>query len=225
MPIRKTPLVSGEFYHIFNHGIDYRDICSSIREYRRLLLTLWYYQPINVQLKLSHYLALSSDAQQQLIGEINQKPKLIEIHAYCLMPNHYHLLLKQISNNGISTFVGNFQNSFTKYYNTKHDRRGSLFLTPFRAKHISTQEQYLHVSRYIHLNRYSSEIVKDINFIQTDPSTSLPYYLHTIQADRQLIYTDQLESYFKNSEQHWQFIIDNADYQRQLDHIKHLIEE
>jgi putative transposase len=225
MPVRKTPLVSGEYYHVFNHGIDYHDICETEREYRRLLLALWFYQSIEVQLKLSHYLSTSSDVQQNLINEINNKPRLIELHAFSIMPNHYHLLVKQLMDNGISTFIGNFQNSYTKYFNAKYERLGSLFLTPFRAKRIYTEEQFLHVTRYIHLNRYSSGFITELDQLRTDPYSSLPYYIHTLPTERLLVYTNQLESMFSNPEKHWEFIQDNADYQRQLEHIKHLIEE
>lgn len=225
MPIRKIPLVSGEFYHVFNHGIDYRDVCHNNREYQRLLLTLWFYQPQFVQMKLSKYLTLATSARVQLIEEINHKPKCIEIQAYSLMPNHYHLIIKQIADKGISTFVGNFQNSYTKYYNKKHDRHGSLFLVPFRARHISSEAQYLHVCRYVHLNRYSSGFVSSIEALRDNPLSSLPYYLNTLTQKRKIVSQDMLQQLFNNPDKHWEFVRDQSDYQRQLDHIKHLIEE
>jgi len=166
-----------------------------------------------------------SEVQQDLINEINDKPKIIEVHTFALVQNHYHLLLRQLVDNGISTFIGNIQNSFTKYFNVKHHRRGSLFLTPFRAKRIQTQEQMIHTSRYIHLNRYSSGFIRNLEKIKTDPYTSLPYYLNSLTSDHRIITTNQIENYFSSEVAYWNFIRDQADYQRELDHIKHLIEE
>lgn len=225
MPVRKTPLITGEIYHVFNHGIDYRDICQNNREYQHFLLTLWFYQPSILQMKLSHYLSLATDARIQLIPEISSKPKYVEIQAFSLLPNHYHLVIKQIVDKGISTFVGNVQNSYTKYYNKKHHRRGSLFLTPFRARHVYTEAQFLHVCRYVHLNHYSSGLISNLDRLKVSPLTSLPYYLNPLTQPREIVSRTQLEQLFASPQTHWKFIRDQADYQRQLDHIKHLIEE
>lgn len=72
------------------------------------------------------------------------------------MPNHFHLLIKQTEQNGISEFVGKFSNSYTKYYNTKHNRVGALLQGQLKAVLIESGEQLIHVSRYIHLNPTSS---------------------------------------------------------------------
>ena len=223
MPKRLTPLVNGGFYHIYNHGIDLKETFTSKREYQHFQLAAWYYQPQIIPFKFSYYLNLSSDLRMQFMTETMKKDKAIKIHAYCLMRNHYHLLLEQLVENGISKFIGNLQNSYTKYFNIKHERKGPLFLSAFKAKQVQTEEQFLHVSRYIHLNPFSAQIVKSLEQLKRYPYCSLPDYFGTPLMLR-ATYTDNLLGFFKTREKFWKFITDQADYQRQLAHISHLLD-
>ena len=76
------------------------------------------------------------------------------------MGNHFHFLIKQASDNGISKFMANFTNSYTKYFNTKHQRVGPLFQGVFKAVHVDSDEQLIHLSRYIHLNPVMGFVIK-----------------------------------------------------------------
>ena len=76
----------------------------------------------------------------------------IEIHAYSLMPNHYHLLLKEIVDDGITSFMRKVGTAYTMYFNQKNERTGHLFSGPFRAKRIGTDRYFQHALRYIHCN-------------------------------------------------------------------------
>jgi len=78
------------------------------------------------------------------------------------MPNHFHLLLKQVRDGGITEFMGKVSNSYTKYFNTKYKRRGHLFEERFHSVLIKSDEQLLHVSRYIHLNPYVSKLTNNL---------------------------------------------------------------
>ena len=113
------------------------------------------------------------------------------------MPNHYHFGLKQIQDNGIKIFISNFQNGFAKYYNTKHHRHGSVFTHPFKAKWVGTDEEFIHISRYIHLNPVTSFI---INFEQLckDQSTSFSYYV--AEKENSLINTKPILELFQSRE-------------------------
>jgi len=136
------------------------------------------------------------------------------------MPNHYHLQLKQLIDNGISIFISKFQNSFTKFFNTLTNRFGHLFESQFKAKIILNEEEFIHVNRYIHLNPYTSFLIKDIEDLKSFLASSLPEYLNEKQGfcEKSLIL-----SHFKNLKDYWQFIKNQADYQRKLNQIKHLI--
>ena len=87
--------------------------------------------------------------------------RLVSILAYCVMPNHFHLLLKQEVEGGISTYLRRLTVSFVRYYNILHKQKGPLFESFFKAVLIESENQLLHVSRYIHLNPTSAKLVND----------------------------------------------------------------
>lgn len=121
MPGRTTPLVIGEFYHIFNRGNDRREIFNFPRDFNRLIKTIYYYHFSGKKIKFS----LFTKSKFNFLTPI-AKEKLVEIYAYCLMPNHFHLLLKQLQDGGIAKFLSQISNSYTKYFNTKYNHSGSL---------------------------------------------------------------------------------------------------
>ena len=82
--------------------------------------------------------------------------RVVDLICFCLMPNHFHLLLRQIEEDGIVKFVRNFQIGYSRYLNEKEKRSGALFEGQFKAVRVENDEQLIHVSRYIHLNPYSS---------------------------------------------------------------------
>lgn len=137
------------------------------------------------------------------------------------MPNHFHFLLKQIKDNGISHFVANFQNSYTRYFNVKWKKDGPLLLTQFKAVRIEDDNQLLHVSRYIHLNPYSSFVIKSIDNLIDYPWSSLKEYL----SSANVVKSEEIINLIGSSKKYKKFLLDQADYQRTLDQIKHLTHE
>jgi len=135
------------------------------------------------------------------------------------MPNHYHLQLKQLVKNGISIFISKFQNSFTKYFNILTNRTGHLFESQFKAKIILNEEEFIHVNRYIHLNPYTSFLITDIKDLKSYFASSLTEYFDEKQG---FCKKSLVLSHFKNLKDYWQFICNQADYQRKLNQIKHL---
>ena len=131
--IRKIVFLNGYYYHIFNRGIDKRPTFLNLREYKRILDLLYFYQFSNLPISYSRYQQMSIEIQKEYLKKIESLPKLVEIAAYCIMPNHYHLLIKQIMERGITTYVANFQNAYTKYFNTRHKRKGVLFEGVFKS--------------------------------------------------------------------------------------------
>ena len=137
------------------------------------------------------------------------------------MPNHFHFLLRQIQDGGISKFMSNFTNSYTRYINTKQERAGPLFTGKFKSVRVETQKQLLHVSRYIHLNPYTSFVVKSLGDLQEYPYSSFPEFIgRTTSA---LCAKDDILSDFKTVKQYEQFVFDQAEYQRTLHRIRHLL--
>lgn len=219
MPLRSTPLVTGEFYHVYNRGIARQPVFLSKRDYERFILTLSYYRFLNPPVKLSRLLQLSEGIRKDYIAGLEGKgEKLANIVSFVLMPNHFHLLLKQTTDNGISTFMRLAINSWTRYFNTKHSRPGALFQGAFKAVHIETDEQLIHLSRYIHLNPLVSYVVKEKNFLSY-PWSSLPDYLG---GKSPLVELEIILSQFSSPSAYQKFVMDQADYAKKLAEIKYL---
>lgn len=224
MPGRDIPLVNGEIYHVFNRGVANQPIFLQKRDYQRFLDAVSYYQNKNVPIRYSKFLALSRIERNKMYDELfKKKDFFIEIICYCLMPNHFHLLLKQIDSGGISKFVGNLSNSYTRFFNTKNKRSGPLLQGKFKAIRIETDEQLLHVSRYIHLNPYTSFTVKNIEELTLYPYSSFGEYLKL--HDTKIVSKDLISTHFKTFKLFREFTFNQAEYQKQLAKIKHLILE
>ncbi|MFH0943350.1 MAG: transposase [Candidatus Beckwithbacteria bacterium] len=224
MPGRETPLITGEIYHIINRGVTAQTIFSCQRHYQRALEIMLYYQNQNPHLRYSYFSALTFSAKTEKLNQLRKNNELlVEIFAYCFMPNHFHFLLKQLVDNGISNFLSKFSNSYTRYFNTKHNRIGPLFQGKFKSVRIESEQQLLHVSRYIHLNPYSSGVIKSKHDLYQYQYSSLPEYLSLTK--KSFCQKDIILNYFKKSGTYQNFIFDQADYQRELEVIKHLVLE
>lgn len=224
MPGRQIPLVTDEIYHIVNRGIASQPIFTNQKDYLRALNAIFYYQNQNPFPRYSFFLRLPSEQKTEILKHLKRKNEfLVEIITFCLMPNHLHLLLKQLKENGISNFMSNVSNSYTRYFNTKQKRIGPLLQGKFKAIRVETDEQLLHLSRYIHLNPYSAFIVKDLINLENYPHSSLPEYLNpqiSSHCNKEMVL-----GHFKNISAYKKFIFDQADYQRKLEEIKHLVLE
>lgn len=138
------------------------------------------------------------------------------------MPNHFHFLLKQLQDNGISIFISKFSNSYAKYFNTKHERVGPLFQGRFKAIHIENDEQLIHVSRYIHLNPVVSSLI-NTEALESYLWSSYPKYLDLAMLD--FVDKEMVMSFFKSEVKYKNFVLDQIDYGKKLEQIKHLILE
>lgn len=208
MPYRTTPLVNGQVYHVFNRGVEKRNVFTDKRGYSRFLETIQYYQQIYPQVRFSK---ADKDKKENLSDK-----KLVEIIAYCLMPNHFHFLLRQVSDNGISTFVRRLINSYTRYFNTKNERVGSLFQGPFKAVRMESDEQLLHVTRYIHLNPLAGYLVKNLRNFEWSS------YLGYIGLEDNKLCKREEVGQLISLRDYERFVQDQADYAKQLENIKHL---
>lgn len=222
MPGRIVPLVDGEIYHVFNRGINRQPTFTAKKEYQRAIQTIRYYRVSTPPLRLSKFLELEKKRQIEMLRVMELTDKLVQVIAYCLMPNHFHFLLRQTQTDGISKFLGNFQNSYTRYFNTRNQRDGSLFLDQFKAVRIETEEQLVHVCRYIHLNPYTSFVVKEFSDLEQYPWSSFSDYL---QNNDSLVEPDVIMGLFKNTSVYKKFVFDQADYQRSLKEVGHLLLE
>lgn len=212
MPVRTTPLVNGQFYHIYNRGVEKRCIFEDRRCYKRFLQTISYYQLEGPKPKFSH----SFDNKS---FKIDPSKKIVDIISYCLMPNHFHLLIRQLKDGGISEFISKLINSYTKFYNLKYKRIGPLFQGQFKAVLIESEEQLIHVSRYIHLNPIASFLVKDLNLYEWSS------YKEYAADTKGICNKEEIVSIFKNSASYQKFCLDQVSYAQNLERIKHQLIE
>lgn len=220
MTHRNPPLVVDQIYHVFNRSIARQPIFLTKLDYQRALEVFTFYSFLNPPLRYSHYNRLPLSQKNDFWKKLEQGPKQIKLLAFCLMPNHLHFLIKEMVDRGISTFMSNLQNSYAKYFNLKNDRSGSLFQTMFKAKRIETQEQLIHISRYIHLNPVTSYILEDIEELNNYPWSSFPIY--TGKQGSNIIDTELVMSLFSSVDKFISFTKDQVNYQRKLNEIKHL---
>ncbi|MBI2330375.1 transposase [Candidatus Daviesbacteria bacterium] len=217
---RKLVFANDEIYHVFNRGVEKRPIFTDKREYKRALLALDFYRFTSPPVKLSKFLIIPKDQQEKFLENIKKEfEKLVEIICYCLMPNHFHFLLKQKMDNGISTFISNLTNSYTRYFNTKHERIGPLLEGIFKAVRIESEEQLMHTSRYIHLNPVSSFLIEPEELDNYEWS-SYPEFLG--HSDKNFVTKDLILNFFPSIAAYKKFVLDQVDYARQLELIKHL---
>jgi putative transposase len=223
MPYRKEIFSNNEIYHIVNRGVAQQPIFSNKKDYLRFLAIIDFYRYTNPSLSFSHYNRLEKEEREKFLKKLKKNNQLlVEILAFCLLPNHFHLLLKQLKEKGIPIFLRNLQNSYARYFNIKSQRIGPLFQSIFKAVRIETTEQLLHVCRYIHLNPSSSYIV-EIKKLEDYPWSSLPEYLNLKKP--LFVKPEIVMNHFKNKEEYRRFIFDQAEYQRELTKIKHLVLE
>lgn len=221
MPGRNIKLINNKFYHVYNRGIDHRPTFIKLNQYQRAVKTIWYYSYQSPPFRLSHFLPMSVEDKQKIINSLKNIPKLVEIICYCLMPNHFHFLLQQRLDNGISKFMSQFQNSYTRAFNTQVNRSGSLFDRQFKAVRVYDDEQLLHVSKYIHLNPLTGHVVKSEKELINFPWSSLPEYL--MIKTNNICNLKEILSRFKSRSEYQQFILNEKTYQKQIKKIQHLM--
>ncbi len=221
MPARRVPLVTDQYYHVFNRGINRQPIFLGFKEYRRAFDLLDFYSFATVKLRFSKFLLLTKGERIAIFDKLRKENnKLVDIIAFCLMPNHFHFLLQQKQDNGISKYMAIFQNSYTRYFNTKYNKIGPILQGQCKAVRVEDDEQFVHLTRYVHLNPYTSYVVKDKGDLETYPWSSFPEYIGKVSTD--VCKKDIIVERFKDTVSYKTFVFDQADYQRELDRIRHL---
>src|SRR3989339_1436407 len=150
---RKTSFTENEYYHIYSRGVEKRKIFMNTKDYNRFMALL-YIMNQNNQFIIGNFLQNKSKELQDVFMEKREKT-LVSILGYCLMPNHFHLILYEHTEGGISKFMGKLLTAYSMYFNTKYERSGPLFTRPFRSEHINNESQYMYIFSYVHLNPIS----------------------------------------------------------------------
>lgn len=219
MTTRKIPLAIGEIYHIFSKSIAGFEIFRKDSEYGRMKSLLKYYKIENTPLKFSAFIKIK-DREKFFQKHFAAKGALVNIIAYCLMPTHIHLILKQLKKDGISIFMRNVLNGYTRYFNIKTKRKGPLWESKFQRVLVSTDEQLLHLSRYIYLNPVTAYLV---NKPQGWKFSSYKEFLGEVE-DKERLCSD-FEALDTKPQSYKEFVSSQIDYQRELAEVKKLFLE
>lgn len=218
--IRRVIFSPEQIYHVFNRSVERRPVFTNKREYQHMTNIIRYYRFANLPLRYSQLISLSEEKRKDVMNTLMKSGKTeVIIYAYALMPNHFHFVLKQLTPKGVPIFISNISNSFAKYFNTRHERSGSLWQRPFKAVRIETDEQLFHVTRYIHLNPISAFMIKE-ETLDAYPWTSLPEYLK--EPTERICNTELVKTHFQTIDSYRAFIHNQIEYSQQLEKIKHL---
>lgn len=139
--------IEGGYYHLYNRGVEKRQIFQDDEDFKTFLFLLKLYLLPSVTSK-------GSDPKTVYYNRKNLNEQ-IELLAYCLMPNHFHLLVRQNVRSGITNLMRCVNTNYVMYFNKKYERVGSLFQGKFKAVLVDSEIYLLHLSRYIHLNPVS----------------------------------------------------------------------
>lgn len=215
MQIRKNPLVNDEIYHIFNRSIAKYIIFNTSNDYSRIIEMISFYRHKNSPCCYSKFKLYQKSFQDQVLINLEKDNNhLVEIIAYCIMPTHFHFILKQMVDDGISKFMAKVSNSYTKYFNTEHTRSGPLYEGHFKNILVKDDAQLLHLTRYVHLNPVSAGI------INKPEDWEYSSYNDFLSPSPTSVVAQTLDI---KPEKYQKFVEDQISYQRQLSKIKSLL--
>lgn len=147
---RKFDFSIEEFYHIYNRGNNKNNIFTTKADYNRFVLLLYVANNIN-SVHISN-LPYQGRSLINVTKNIKRDETLVDIGVYCLMPNHFHLLLREKTEGGITKFMSKLLTGYSMYFNKKNERTGGLFESRFKAEHADNDEYLKYLFAYIHLN-------------------------------------------------------------------------
>lgn len=150
--MRKIQFADNYFYHIYNRGTEKRKIFLDEKDYPRFIHGLYEFNNDGPVLNAGFRFSQIKNYGNQVSIIRPQKERMVDIISFCLMPNHFHFILKQLKENGIARFMQKLGTSYTMYFNKKYKRNGVLYQGKFKAILIDKDEYFLPLTNYIHFN-------------------------------------------------------------------------
>jgi putative transposase len=209
LSMRKITITPGEYYHLYNRGNDKQNIFrEDIDRVRFLFLILALQSPSahfpQIGRNVSNfYKEFVKSVKHRVFDIADLKDRHVSLSCFALMPNHFHLLVYEKSNNGISYYMQRVLNAYTKYFNTKYEKSGHLFQGPYQIVHVNTNEQLLHLSAYIHLN--PRDLKNYHNKEHVFPWSSYQDYGSNNRWGH-FLETEIIRSQFKSKEEYYAFV-------------------
>src|SRR3990167_4164185 len=152
--MKKPQFVENQIYHVYNRGVEKRATFLDDKDFRRFIHDLFEFNDKDSAFNVAYYFNSRSKKIESRNIEKKRDPRksLVEILFFVLMPNHFHLLLKQSKENGIVKFMQKLGTGYTNYFNKKYERVGSLFQGRFKAVLVNEERHLIHLPFYIHTN-------------------------------------------------------------------------
>lgn len=220
MSTRRTAFAPGEFYHVYNRGTDKRPIFSDEADYQRFSELLFLSNSalaVNVRdIKRIH----------TSVFEYEREEPIVAIGAYCLMPNHFHLLVSPLVDDGLPKFMGKLGTSFSMYFNKKYERTGTLFEGPFKSKHADSDVYLKYLYAYIHLNPVKLWSERNeagesaTEFLSRYRFGSLPDYLGAERNEKAILAPQYFPEYFATSGDHFAELKEWLGYKNLLEGVE-----
>ncbi len=203
----------GEYYHIYSRGVDRRIIFRNTHDKNRFLKCLSIF---NGTEKIQY-----ERVEKLSLEEINKGNNLVAIGAFCLMDNHFHILVKEITEGGISKFMEKLLTSHSSYFNKINKRSGTLFQGRFQAKHVPRDEYLKYLFAYIHLNpakmvdkdwrTHERDVKKILGFLKEYKFSSFNDYQGMKRIENLILSKKEFPDYFNKKNSHANFIFDWLD--------------
>ncbi len=220
--LRKDPFITGEYYHLYNRGIDKRIIFKLKKDYERFMMLLYVSNSNSEKsFRLDNLINHShKNFNEIMVLDIDKGKSLVSIGAWCLMTNHFHLIVRQEIDGGITKFMKKLGVGYSMFFNIKYQRSGALFGGLFKSKLIGNDDNYMRqLFAYIHLNpldiKFSGWENKIKDFVSDDMKfflESYPYssYLDYIREDnrveKNIIQIENFPDYFEDAKSFKDFI-------------------
>lgn len=199
MATRRDALIIGEYYHLYDRGVEKRKIFQCADDYRHFIFLMYI---CNTE---------KSIVLRDIDKDFDRGETIVDIGAYCLMPNHFHILLKEKTEGGISNYMLKLLTAYSMYFNKKYKRTGRLFESVFKSSHVDNDRYLKYLYSYIHLNpaklidknwRENSDKNRKVllEFIFSYKYSSLNHYLNP--GNNKILEPEQFPAYFLRPEDH-----------------------
>lgn len=210
-------------YHVYNRSIARYVIFNTQEAYERMVQLIAYYQIKKPKLSFSYLKKMEHEEKLRTCIEMlraEDSEKIVTVIAYCLMPTHIHLVLEELVDGGISKYMSNVLNSYTKYFNARNHRHGPLWEGRSKRKEVETDEYLAHLTRYVHINPVVAGLI--VNAEEWRHS-SYNEFLGIVRNE--IAVCDFNEFMEVEAEEYRVFVNDRTDYQESVHNIEHLLFE
>ena len=196
---RKIKLAPGEYYHLYNRGVEKRSIFLDNSDRQRFVRLLY--------LTNGSVPVVFKSIQGRSLDQVEVGQKKVAIGSYVLMPNHFHILVKETNEGGVSSFMEKLQTGYSMYFNKKYERVGPLFQGRFKVEHIDRDEHLKYLFAYIHLNpvtlvepRWKEKGIQNkqkvLGHLNTYLYSSYPEYVGVYREQKIILSPKEFPNYF-----------------------------